>query len=256
MKISIVTIVFNDATHIKQTIDSVVSQTRRDCIEYIVIDGASTDGTSAIITNHINDIDIYICEPDTGIYNAMNKGLSYASGDYVMFINSGDRFHSNNVVSDIIDRIQSKMPDIAYGDYCEVKGENLSKIIPCRNFSKIWYGPVASHQSMIYSRSLLITNDITYDESYKIAADYKFTAQAIKASHQNSILKLNICISDFDVSGVSSKNQNLGLFEANRVRKEVFNWGKLSIATITIMLFGARYLKHYLRPLYNLIRLS
>jgi glycosyltransferase involved in cell wall biosynthesis len=90
MKFSVVTICYNAVETIERTLLSVLRQTARPQIEYIVIDGASTDGTSEIIRRYAPQIDVYLCEPDTGIYNAMNKGLAYASGDYVIFMNSGD----------------------------------------------------------------------------------------------------------------------------------------------------------------------
>lgn len=221
MKISIITIVYNDINHISDTIESVIGQTAFSKIEYVIVDGASTDGTSSVIERYCDKIDRYICEPDKGIYNAMNKGIRVATGDYIMFINSGDRLTDNNVVSNIISAIGLKRPDVLYGSYREVSSDGFaSKVIPCRNPDKIWYGPVASHQSMIYRVEHLRMHNIEYDESYRIAADYKLTAEAINMAE--SVLKTDICISDFDISGVSSTNQNKGLKEANRVRREAY----------------------------------
>lgn len=253
MRISVITIVFNDAEHIERTLVSVISQTAFKDVEYIVVDGASTDGTSDIIHKYASQISKYFCEPDTGIYNAMNKGLKAATGDYVQFINSGDIFSASDVVEKIIKSIGDDKPDVVYGHYRESMGDNaVGRVIPCREANKIWYGPVASHQSMIYRVKHLKSHKIEYDESYKIAADYKLTSQAIKCA--DSILKTDICISDFDVSGVSSTNQDRGLAEANRVRREVFGWGSLRIAAITSVLLCARYTKKYANPIYRLIR--
>lgn len=253
MKISIITIVYNDKHHICRTINNILSQTARNSIEYIVVNGASTDGTTELISQYGDDIDINICEPDTGIYNAMNKGLRVASGDYVMFINSGDRLDDKKTIEYIIDAIGPNRPKVVYGHYRECKSNVLSSIIPCRSYTKIWYGPVASHQSMLYLLKHIRGNCLWYDESYRIAADYKFTAEAITKAGSD-ILQLDLCISDFDVAGVSSTNQNLGLTEANRVRREVFGWNGFKIALITILLIGARYTKKYLKPLYKLLR--
>jgi putative colanic acid biosynthesis glycosyltransferase len=253
MKISVVTIVYNDREHIGRTIDSVLSQTARSGIEYIIIDGASTDGTSELIKQRHDEIDVYLCEKDTGIYNAMNKGLRLATGDYVIFINSGDKFSSETTIENILSSIKDICPKVAYGHYREYSGDSFSKVIPCRNYNKIWYGPVTSHQSMLYSLSHIRNNWICYDETYKIAADYKFTSEAIKSAGDD-IVQLDLCISDFDISGVSSTNQNLGLKEANRVRREVFGQGTFRISLITLVLLGARYTKKYLHPLYKLLR--
>lgn len=253
MKISIVTIVYNDVAHIEATLLNVFQQTAFDQIEYIVVDGASTDGTSVVIRKYLSKIDKYICEKDTGIYNAMNKGLHVATGDYVIFINCGDRLSSNNTIADVIDAIGGGNYDVVYGAYREIQANGItSPVIPCRNHRKIWYGPIASHQSILYRLEFLREHKLTYDESYKIAADYKITAEAIIKA--KSILKLDFCVSDFDVSGVSSTNQSRGLKEANRVRREVLRWGLTRIYLLTLVLLTARYMKIYCNPLYTLLR--
>ena len=171
----------------------------------------------------------------------------------MIFINSGDKLTSNTTIAAVINSIGNNTYDVIYGAYREIySGDKKSPIIPCRRPQKIWYGPVASHQSVFYRLDFLRTYNLKYDESYKIAADYKLTAQAIK--NAKSILQLNICISYFDVSGISSTNQDLGLIEANRVRREVFCWGTIRIYSLSIVLLSARYLKSYLKPLYCLMR--
>lgn len=253
MKVSVITIVYNDVSNIGRTLQSVINQTHRN-IEYIVVDGASTDGTSEIIRRYTDHIDKYICEPDTGIYNAMNKGLREATGDYVIFINCGDRFSANDTVAKIIAAIGMETPDVVYGNYREFNSNSneTSQVISCRSANKIWYGPVASHQSTLYRLKHLQNHGLSYDESYKIAADYKLTAQAIVAA--KSTLKTDICVSDFDTSGISSNNQNLGLKEANRVRREVMGWSVARIMLLTAILLCARFTKKYLNPIYKLLR--
>lgn len=252
MKITVITIVYNDVVGIESTISSIIHQSAFQSIEYIVVDGASTDGTSDVIKSYRDKIDTCICESDTGIYNAMNKGLKHATGDYVIFINSGDSFTDNFVVKKIINAIGEGNPDVVYGNYREVSKSLTSQVIPCRNANKIWYGPVASHQSTLYRVKHLRNHNLKYDESYKIAADYKLTAEVIIKA--KSILKTDICISDFDISGVSSINQDLGLREANRVRREVLGWNSLKISFLTAVLLSARYFKKYLNPLYSMLR--
>ena len=253
MKISVVTIVYNDVVNIEHTLKNVIGQTAIDKIEYIVVDGASDDGTSEIIRRFQPRLARYICEPDTGIYNAMNKGIDAATGEYLIFINSGDKFSAKDTIEKVIGCIGNEVPDVVYGHYREVSdNKHDSRVIPCRNSDKIWYGPVAAHQSTLYRLEHLRNNGLRYDETYKIAADYKLTAQAIKTAQ--NILKTDICISDFDISGVSSKNQDLGLKEANKVRREVFKWCKFRIAILTGVLLSSRYFKRFAFPLYSIIR--
>lgn len=253
LKISIVTIVFNDRNHIENTLLNILNQTARNQIEYIVIDGASTDGTEKIIEKYKDEIDILVSESDNGIYDAMNKGLRNATGDYIIYMNCGDRFSELDTIETAISMIGENRPDIFYGHYREVDAlGNKSSVIPCRSCSKIWYGPVASHQSTFYRTAFLKSHRISFDETYKIAADYKLTAETIK--NAQSAQQLDLCVSDFEVSGVSSTNQNTGLKEANRVRREVLDWNELEISVLTYVLLTARFGKKYFRPIYNIIR--
>lgn len=253
MKISIVTVVFNDAGHIGDTIRNIIGQTAYADIEYIIIDGNSTDGTINVIQKYREKIARVISENDNGIYDAMNKGLKIATGDYVMFINSGDRLTDSNTIKHIIQSIGRSRPDVIYGDYREMVNGVAGTIIPSRTSSKIWYGPVASHQSTLYSLAFLQKNNLFYDLSYRIAADYKLTAQAIRLAKRN-VMRIPLCISDFDCSGVSSTNQGQGLREANRVRQEVFGWHPLAISLLSLVHIGARLTKRYCNPVYSFLR--
>lgn len=255
MIISVVTITYNDCLGLARTIESVLNQTARKSIEYIVINGASTDGTSELLDHNVNDIDIIVSEPDKGIYDAMNKGLTRATGDYVIFMNSGDVFSDGNVIKNVIDNIDStkRFPAIVYGNYRESKSGIAGNPIPCRRPSRIWYGPVASHQSTFYHIPTLHRLGLCYDTTYRIAADYKLTLSTLSAT-DNDGLKLDICISDFDISGASNINQNRGLDEANRARREVLGWGAMRSAGMKALLLSARYAKRYMRPIYNIVR--
>lgn len=255
MKITIVTVVFNDKEHILKTIDSVHSQTVRKNMEYIIVDGESTDGTSELIESRGNRIDKYIREKDTGIYNAMNKGIKNAEGDYIVFMNSGDCFTATDTVERVINYIMlsGKSPALVYGDYRESRAGVCSSPIPSRNPKMIWYGAVASHQSCFYNREFLSENNLLYDESYKIAADYKLTMQVIKQS-EGDVLRIPLCVSDFDVAGLSNLNQDLGLKEANRVRREILGWGKTKELMMTAVLLSARAAKRHGGKLYKTLR--
>lgn len=253
MTLSVITIVYNDVENILKTIQSVVNQTDFNCIEYIVIDGNSTDGTVQRIATMQKYIKKFISEPDKGIYDAMNKGLDCATGDFVIFLNSGDCFSSKHTISQVLHSISDPTIPIIYGTYREVRNGIVSRVIPNRKPNKIWYGPVASHQSTFYNLSFLRNHNLRYDLSYRIAADYKLTAQVLSIGKFRA-QKLQICISDFDCSGTSSINQNIGLKEANRVRTEVLGWNAPAINGVTLLLLCARYTKKYLSPIYKLLR--
>lgn len=249
---SVVTIVYNDVKNISRTIESVINQ-NFDGVEYIVVDGASTDGTSDKIKPYLSRISSYVCEKDSGIYNAMNKGLELVKGDYVLFMNSGDVFSDHFVLERISELIGDSRPALVYGDYQEsLDGKTISKR-QCRESDKIWWGPVASHQSTFYNVSFLRRYGLKYDETYRIAADYNLTLKVITLSNGN-VLKTNICVSDFDISGASNVNQDRGLAEANRARHEVLKWGKIRCSALKVLLLTARYTKRFARPVYNLLR--
>lgn len=252
MIFSVITIVYNDVHYIENTIKSVIEQ-KNVTINYIIVDGASTDGTSEKINNFRGEISTYIREKDTGIYNAMNKGLREVKGDYVIFMNSGDTFSSNNVLEEIEKSIGSSKPALVYGNYQESKNGTPLGVIPCRSSSKIWWGPIASHQSTFYRVDFLNRNGLLYDESYKIGADYRLTLEVIKRSSGN-VLKTNICISNFDTSGASNNNQNQGLKDANRARHEILGWSPIKCYALSLLLLMARYTKRFAGPLYNILR--
>lgn len=167
-KISVVTVVFNDHLHIEQTLLSVLNQTY-DNIEYIVIDGGSTDGTVSIIKKYANKLAYWISEPDKGIYDAMNKAISHVTGTYVSFMNSGDSFYSNVTLSEVFTNCNLLNKDVIYGDvfmkYTIAKSfiRRFDNINPC----SVSYN--LCHQATFTKSTLL--KKYGFDLSYKIAAD-------------------------------------------------------------------------------------
>ena len=166
-KITVVTVTYNSVNEIRKTILSVINQTYLD-IEYIIIDGGSTDGTLKIIKDFDKKISILISEPDKGIYDAMNKGIDLASGDYLIFMNSGDVFASENVISDIIEKIEER-DDVIYGNI--VRHTSVMDYIdypkPLDFFSK---GMPLDHQA-VFVRSCLL-KDNKFSLTYKIISDF------------------------------------------------------------------------------------
>lgn len=143
-KVSVITVVRNDKEHIESTLNSLFVQDYPN-IEYIVIDGASTDGTLEILEKYRSKIDYLISEPDNGIYDAMNKGISLSYGDYIGFLNSGDEYADSRVFSTIFMNL-SERKDIIYGDSIEVS-EDGEKVIRTADFSVMEYGPIYRHGS-------------------------------------------------------------------------------------------------------------
>ena len=171
MKVTVVTAVLNDAGHIEQTILSVISQTDIE-IEYIIVDGGSKDGTLELIGKYKDKISLLISEPDRGVYDAMNKGIKYSTGDFVYFLNSGDVLLNPSILSKIKFEDVNVRNTIIYGNVVVAYGniEALEKPRPFFNSKMKFKGIGICHQSMFFPGEL-IRNE-KYDLSYNIAADY------------------------------------------------------------------------------------
>ena len=178
MKISLITVTYNCYQTLKDTIDSVRAQ-EYDELEYIVIDGGSTDGTVDLIKSNEDLISFWLSERDSGIYDAMNKGLEKASGDYVGFLHSDDMFYSNETLTNInIALNRCEKPDVFYGDLEYVNAVATGKVIrkwKSKMFEKVllkqgWMPP----HPTLYIRKEVIDETGFFDTSFKIAADYDY----------------------------------------------------------------------------------
>ena len=248
--ISVVTICYNCVNEIRATLESVVSQTYPN-VDYVIIDGASTDGTTDIVKEYTERIATIVSEPDKGIYNAMNKGLAHCKGDYVVFMNAGDVFADNDVLSNVVRQIEESgtAPDLVYGTYME---NNSGVVVPNRSHKKCWYGMFASHQSMFYNLSFLKEHHISYDESFRIAADYKLTLRVVHEGR--TFLKIPTCIASFDTNGISCNNPQLGMDEACRARKDVLGYNKLQNLFVVTLIKAAHSFRRNFSSIYKVLR--
>ena len=254
-KVSVVTICYNEADNISKTLESVARQTYVN-IEHVIKDGGSADGTVDIVRQYAKKHPNAVVEisKDGGLYNAMNIGLSKCTGDYVIFLNAGDRFVTDDVIGNLVLRAEvEELPDLVYGDCAsEVNGELMVRSAHGPSFMKI--GMPASHEAMLYKRSLIKEHNLIYDTSYRIAADYKFTYQFVNAAKKFAYLPSPVVI--FSEGGVSTSNKLQGMMEANRARKEVGGLPFLSRMTIILMQSGALFLSTFVGPLYRYFRLQ
>ena len=163
MKLSIITVNFNDAEGLERTIRSVISQTFHD-YEFIIIDGGSSDNSKSIIEQHENQINYWVSEPDNGIFNAMNKGIIASKGDYLIFMNSGDYFYNEKVLEDSQNYLGA---DFVIG---QVKRKDTNTIMDYElsDISMMtFYSGAIPHQATFHKRSLF--QDSLYDEKLKIS---------------------------------------------------------------------------------------
>ncbi len=184
MKVSIITVVFNNSKTITDAINSVLSQNYPN-IEYIIIDGKSTDGTLDIIISYSDKITKVISEPDNGIYDAMNKGIMYATGDIIGILNSDDIYADEKVILDVANLfISNKSLDIVYGNLVYVKAEDTNHVV--RNWiSKAYFkkyfewGNVPPHPTLFLKKS--VYNKVgLFNLEFKLAADYEFMLRLFK----------------------------------------------------------------------------
>lgn len=208
-KITIITVVYNAVATIEQTIQSVIGQTYPN-IEYIVIDGASTDGTIDIIKKYQDKITLWVSEPDNGIYDAMNKGLKRAKGDFVYFLGGDDLLYSNSVLNNISNRLIDKNK-IYYGNVI-FKTRNIiydgkfsSLKIATRNIS---------HQSIFYPRGIF--DGYCFDTKYKIFADYELNLK-LYGNSSYSFVYIPITVALFNDEGSSGSNVLDSCFERDRI---------------------------------------
>jgi glycosyltransferase involved in cell wall biosynthesis len=193
-KINIVTINLNNKDGLEKTINSVINQTYFNRINYIIIDGGSTDGSIDVIDKYREYLSYYVSEKDNGIFNAMNKGVDACNGEYVLFLNSGDNFHGNDVIEKMYDELTE---DVVYGDM--LVHTSLDKfMISEYDFFNRWFIP---HPSTFTRVELLKRKRL--DESYKIISDWIYYYEYIhvnKLPHKH----IDLVVTDFYVGGASS----------------------------------------------------
>lgn len=215
MKISIITINYNNLSGLKETIDSVLSQSY-DSTEYIIIDGGSTDGSAEYIQSVSSNLAYWISEKDRGVYDAMNKGIDQATGDYLIFMNSGDRFFNSSVLSEIF-RDKDYEEDVLVGSTIYSNG-NTGIVRHPRNLDIMLKELPFCHQSAFIKGTLMRSKK--YDESYKIIADYQFFFQIWREG--KTFLSIKKIVSIYDTSGLSSLQENAKTTYIERCKI----WGK------------------------------
>ena len=201
MKISIITSVFNNKNEIAETIESVISQTHSN-IEYIIIDGGSTDGTLEIINAYKNRIGLVISEPDKGIYDGLNKGLALATGEVIGFLHSDDLYEDNYVIEKVAMAFQDNKVDSVYGDLVYVSKNDVSKVIRYWKSGfftpkKLRCGWMPPHPTLFIKRRIYEQYGV-FNTNFKIAADYdvilRFLGKYTISTHyiDNVLIKMRV----------------------------------------------------------------
>ena len=227
MKISIITVTYNSEETLEETILSVTSQEGVD-LEYVIVDGASTDNTLDILKKYRSQIDVLISEPDHGIYDAMNKGIAKASGDVIGILNSDDFYASDSILHEVVQRFESSQCDLLYGDIVFVEKDTLSirrrwRSGAKRGFQLGWHPP---HPSLFVSSQAYAVAGL-YNTSFKIAADFEFMLRAFEI-HKLSAEYLPKTLVHMRMGGESTGSIQ-SIFRGHQEVRNAFHQNKMNI---------------------------
>lgn len=214
---SIITVTYNAEKVLEDTIQSVIAQTYHH-IEYILIDGASKDGTMKVVERYRDRIHTVVSEPDKGIYDAMNKGIARATGDYVCFLNAGDSFHAANTLQQIAHSINgTKLPDVLYGETALVNAEghfqrmrrlSAPEVLTWKSFRK---GMLVCHQAFFAKRALAVP----YELRYRYSADFDWCIRVMKQAQ--TLHNTHLTVIDYLDEGMTTQNRKASLRERFRI---------------------------------------
>lgn len=247
---SVITIAKNNLPGLIDTNASTEAQSFRD-FQWIIIDGGSSDGTHELLRLLDRPNLMWVSEPDRGLYDAMNKGLNLATGRYVIFMNSGDRFSNRDVLKHI-DRLiaQEGAPGFIFGDAFEENAKGQLLLKPARPLREIRRGMFTHHQAMIYARNSI--GETRYDQRFRVAADYHFTcrvlAKGIRAVRAGFPISIN------KRAGFSEKNARIGRQENIAIQREVLRVGRIRRALNYASFLASAALRAHMRGLYDRIR--
>ena len=213
-KFSIITVTYNAASVIEPTLQSIAAQSYRN-IEFLLIDGGSSDNTVEVVKNSGVEIAVLVSERDKGLYDAMNKGIARATGDYLCFLNAGDSFHAPDVLEKMVASIANRptLPDILYGETAEVDEERrfvrmrrlqAPEKLDWRSFR---HGMLVCHQAFFARRD----KAPMYDLAYRLSADVDWCIRVMKVS--KDIVNTHIVIVDYLQNGLSLQHHRASLIE-------------------------------------------
>lgn len=213
IKISVVTINLNNLSGLKRTFESVIGQGYSN-LEYLIIDGGSTDGSKEFIKNNSKRLFFWLSEKDSGVYEAMNKGIRNSNGDYLLFLNSGDYFSGPHSLSKLIDNSQGE--DLVYGNLMVQETEKvwIKKYPKVLDFRYLYFETLP-HPACLISMKLFARYGL-YDTTLRIVSDWKFFLLVV-AKYKCSFKYVDQEISSFSLGGLSSKIENQKILNQERI---------------------------------------
>ena len=220
LKVSIITVVRNNKETVKNAIDSVLGQTYKN-IEHIVVDGASTDGTVEIVRSYGDKISQFISEPDSGLYSAMNKGISLATGDVIGILNSDDFYIDDKVIQRVVKEFEEKNVDSVYADLVYVEPKNLNKTVRYYdsskfNPSKFSYGWMPAHPTFFVKKDTYEKHGV-FRTDLKIAADFDILIRFL-LTHKISYSYMQEVLVKMRVGGVSTSFNSIWIISIEQLQ--------------------------------------
>ena len=222
---SIIPVTYNAGAVLEDTIQSVIAQTYHH-VEYIIVDGASKDNTLAIVARYRNRIARVVSEPDRGLYDAMNKGIALATGDYLCFLNAGDSFHEDDTLQQIVHSLapQDTLPGVIYGDtdLVDAEGHFVRKrrlsppeVLTWKSFRQ---GMLVCHQAFFARRDLVEP----YDLRYRFSADFDWCIRVMKKAR--TLHNTHLVVIDYLDEGLTTANRRASLLERFRIMARHYGW--------------------------------
>lgn len=223
-KFSVITVTYNAEAVLEDTIQSVISQTYHR-IEYIIVDGGSRDGTLAVADKYRDRIACMVSEPDKGLYDAMNKGMKLATGDYLCFLNAGDSFHEDDTLQQMVHTLKDgELPDVLYGETALVDREghfvrmrrlSAPEVLTWKSFKQ---GMLVCHQAFFAKRCLAEP----YDLQYRFSADFDWCIRIMKKAQ--TLHNTHLTLIDYLDEGMTTQNRKASLRERFRIMAKHYGW--------------------------------
>ncbi len=223
-KFSVITVCYNAEATLEDTIQSVISQTYHH-VEYIIVDGASKDRTMDIVNRYRDRIAVVVSEPDKGLYDAMNKGIRLATGDYLCFLNAGDSFHEDDTLQQMVHSIHTlQLPDVLYGEtelvdheghFLRMRRLQAPEHLTWKSFRQ---GMLVCHQAFFARRDLVMP----YDLRYRFSADFDWCIKIMKKS--KVLHNTHLTLIDYLAEGMTTRNHQASLKERFRIMARHYGW--------------------------------
>lgn len=225
-KFSIITVTYNAGKTLEKTIQSIISQSYRN-VEYIIVDGKSKDNTLQIADTYKQWIDCLVSEADKGLYDAMNKGIRLATGDYLCFLNAGDKFHDNDTLQRMVDSLKDgELPDVLYGEtaivdengnFQHMRRLSTPQQLDWKSFKQ---GMVVCHQAFFAKRELAVQEP--YLLGYRLSADFDWCIRIMKRAQHLHNTQLTLI--DYLNEGLTTQNHKASLKERFRIMVKHYGW--------------------------------